>query len=50
MNIKKNLTWRLDLMNLYKQFRDWTIQLFFTGDYEFLCVMYGLSGASGRYL
>ncbi len=25
------------------------IQVFFTGDYELLCVMYGLSGASGKY-
>ena len=29
-------------------FRDWTIQLYFSGDYEFLCTMYGLSGASGE--
>ena len=25
-----------------------TIRVFFSGDYEFLCRMYGLSGASGE--
>lgn len=25
-----------------------TIKIFLTGDYEFLCRMYGLSGASGK--
>ena len=28
--------------------RDWKIKLFSSGDYEFLCVMYGLTGASGE--
>ena len=28
--------------------RDWTFRVFFSGDYEFLCAMYGLSGASGK--
>ena len=28
--------------------RDWVTLLFFAGDYELLCTMYGLSGASGK--
>lgn len=28
--------------------RDWKIRLFFSGDYEFLPAVYGLSGASGK--
>ena len=39
-NIKQN-------DNQFYTSRDWNIQLLFTGDYEFLCTMYGLSGASG---
>ena len=27
---------------------EWNIKIFFSGDYEYLCKMYGLSGASGR--
>ena len=30
--------------------RDKTIRLFFSGDYEFLTAIYGLSGASGKIL
>ena len=33
---------------MYNHYRDWVIKLFFSGDYEFLCVMFGLSGASGK--
>ena len=25
------------------------MRLFMSGDYDFLCLMYGLSGASGKY-
>ena len=28
--------------------RDWMFRVFFSGDYELLCTMYGLSGASGK--
>ena len=27
---------------------EWSIKIFFSGDYEYLCRMYGLSGASGK--
>ncbi|XP_019852415.1 PREDICTED: uncharacterized protein LOC109582205 [Amphimedon queenslandica] len=30
--------------------RGYTIRVFMSGDYEFLCYMYGLSGASGMYM
>ena len=36
--------------NIQKPGLDWTIRVFFSGDYEFLCSMYGLSGASGKLL
>lgn len=29
--------------------KEFTFQLFISGDYEFLCYMYGLSGSSGTY-
>ena len=28
--------------------REWKVRVFISGDYEFLCLIYGLSGASGR--
>ena len=35
---------------IYMQFvRNYQIRLFVWGDYEFLCHIYGISGASGEY-
>ena len=34
-------------LTVHVLFRGHTIKVFLTGDYEFLCRMYGLSGASG---
>ena len=36
------------LHNYAQHFRGKKIRLFVFGDYEFLCKMYGISGASGR--
>ena len=36
------------ILHVYVHCRNWIIRLFISGDYEFLCVIYGLSGASGR--
>ena len=30
--------------------KDFTIKAFLSGDYAFLCIMYGLSGASGMHM
>lgn len=30
------------------QHSEWNIKIFLSGDYEYLCKMYGLSGASGK--
>ena len=47
MEVDEIYIFKLSSLNMYKH-RDWTIQVFFSGDYEFLTAMYGLSGASGK--
>ena len=37
------------LLNRSSAGENFTIQVFLSGDYEFLCYMYGLSGATGTY-
>ena len=32
---------------MYVTFSEKTVRVFFSGDYEFLCRMYGISGAAG---
>ena len=31
-------------------YRGYNIRVFMSGDYEFLCALYGISGASGRFM
>ena len=33
---------------LYTILREYNIRIFMFGDYQFLCYMYGISGASGQ--
>ena len=47
MEVDEIYIFKLSSLNMYKH-RDWTIRVFFSGDYEFLTAMYGLSGASGK--
>ena len=45
MEVDEIYIFKLSSLNMYKH-RD--LRVFFSGDYEFLTAMYGLSGASGK--
>ena len=37
-----------NIIYIMLQHSEWNIKIFLSGDYEYLCKMYGLSGASGK--
>lgn len=41
------MCWPDNTACIYDYYRQYTIKVFLCGDYEFLCRMHGISGASG---
>ena len=49
MEVKYWQHWQLENLFTWKySYRDYSFRVFINGDYQFLCLLYGLSGASGK--